>query len=579
MMQSHPMPLTLAEGFVLVSFWKPLLLLIPFIPWAIIVSRVLDKHSARFNLPREKYNTVHLVMGLAAVLLALAMPMKGIVALLVGLAIMTAILAADILIFMNIHNKDERVPEQHRVNLLDFSKYAEARKAKADAKIAGKAELVIRSADKSLIQVPNTGTPEFDLRVAAEQFYSKAGQARASQVEMLPTGKDGMYQARMLVDGVAVAGDTMPGAEAMKIMDFWKAAAKLDLADRRKKQTGEVIVERGDLKRKARITSIGTQAGMRLTMLFDPEKAVQRELAEMGLLQQQVEDVKAMVTAGAGGTILLAAPPDGGRTTTFYTILRLNDAYTQNVQTVEMDPQGSLEGIRQNRFDSQAEGPEYSTLIRSILRRDPDVLGIAELPDAQTAKEIAKADHERCRTYVSVGALNGLQAVQGFAKLVGDAELTGKALRGVIAQRLVRKLCPNCKAPYQPNPEMVKKMGLPPDQVKQLFKKSGQVMVKDKVQTCPMCEGAGYFGQEGVYEVFPFTDADRQLIKNQNWNDLKLELRKRKLATIQQAALRKAVDGITSVEEVSRVTAEAAPASSGSPPVVQQPSSQPAGKS
>jgi type II secretory ATPase GspE/PulE/Tfp pilus assembly ATPase PilB-like protein len=566
--------LTLAEGFFLVSAWKPLLLLLPFIPWALIVSRILDKHAARFNLPREKYNTIHLVLGLAAVLIAIAMPMKGFVALLVGLAVMIAILAADVLIFTSVHNKDERVPAAHRINLLDFSKYAEAKKAKAEAKQAGKAELVIRSADKSTVAVPNADTPEFGLRMQAEALYMKAGVARASQVELLP-GKDGQYLTKLLVDGVLTDGDAMPGADGLKVIDFWKGAAKLDLADRRKKLSGEVTVERGELKRKVRITSQGTQSGMRLQLLFDPEKAVQREVAEMGLLQQQTEELKGLI-ATKGGVVLVAAPPDGGRTTTFYGILRLNDAYTQNIQTVEIEPQASLEGIKQNRFDQTAEGPEYSTLVRSIMRRDPDVLGVAEMPDTNTAKEVSKADPERLRIYLSLGAANALQALQGYAKAVGDADAAAKNLRGVIAQRLVRKLCKNCKVPYQPSPDMLKKLGLPTDKVPQLYKKGGQVMVKDKPQACTMCDGGGYFGQEGAYEIFVFTDADRQFIKNQDWNGLKLELRKRNLATIQQSALRKAIDGTTSVEEVLRVTAEAPAPSSSSPPSSPPPSAPPA---
>ncbi|MFO0831381.1 MAG: ATPase, T2SS/T4P/T4SS family [Phycisphaerales bacterium] len=557
--------LTLAEGFLLVSPWKPVLLLLPFIPWGMLISKVFDKHAARFTLPREKYNMVHLVMGLAAVLVAIAMPMKSELSFWLGWGLMVLVLAADVMIFTSVHNKDERVPEAHRINLLDTSKWNEAREAKKQEKLAGKAELVIRSPDKAVVQVPQTGTPEFDLRVQAETFYAKAGQARASQVEMVPTGKDNQYQSRMLVDGVTVNGDPMAGADAMKIMDFWRAAAKLDLADRRKKQSGEVTVERADLKRKVRVTSTGTQAGMRLMMLFDPEKAVLRELAEMGLLAQQSEDVKKIV-GSKGGVVLLAAPPDGGRTTTFYTLMRLTDAYTQNVQTVELDPQGSLEGVRQNKFDQGAEGPEYSTFVRSMIRRDPDVLGVAEMPDNNTAKEIAKADGDRCRVYLSLGATGALQAVQGYVKAVGDADLAAKNLRAVVAQRLLRKLCPNCKVPYQPSADMLKKLGLPTDKVPQLFKKGGQVMVKDKPQTCTMCDGGGYFGQEGAFEVYLLEDADRQAIKAQDWNALKLSLRKRNLPSIQQSALRKAIDGSTSVEEVGRVTAEQAPGGGTPPP-------------
>lgn len=550
---------TAVEPFYLVSWWKAVCLLIPFIPWAYIVSFTLDKHAERFILPREKYNTIHLFVAFVAILVGFAMPFKGVGAFIVGLLLTSAILAADIAIFIRVHNKDDKVPAEHAIKLADLSKFRAAKAAKAKAKQAGKAELVIKGADKSTVEVADSESPEFAVRVAAEKIYLQAILARATQAEMMPAGKENAYQVRFLVDGVPVNGEPMAGAEAIKVMDFWKSAAKLDLADRRKKLTGDVTIEQGAAKKKVRITTFGTQTGMRLIMLMDPEGAVQRALPEMGLLESQAADLKTL-TQDLTGVVLLAAPADMGRTTTLYTVLRLHDAYTQNVQTLEMEPQTSLEGIKQNKFDAAADGPEYGTTVRSILRRDPNVLGVAELPDAQTAKEVARADHDRTRVYLSARADSAIPALQGFVKLVGDPEAAAKGLRGVVGQKLIRKLCTNCRAAYTPSPEMLKKLGLPIDGVKQLYKRGGQVVVKEKPQTCPVCAGSGYVGQEGIFEVYPLGEAERALIQSMDWNGLKLELRRRKLPTIQQAALRKALDGITSVEEVLRVTTEQAAA-------------------
>jgi type IV pilus assembly protein PilB len=246
----------------------------------------------------------------------------------------------------------------------------------------------------------------------------------------------------------------------------------------------------------------------------------------------------------------------------------MHDAYTKNVQTLEIDVQDALEGIRQNKFDPQADGAEFSTIIRSILRRDPDVVGVAELPDANTAKEIARADQERTRTYVSIKADSSVEAIRTWMKAVGDSELGSKCLHGAVGQKLLRKLCVNCRVAYQPSPDMVKKLGLPPDRIKQLFKKGGQVLIKNKPEVCPVCGGVGYIGQEGVFEVFPIGQNERTLIKGGDWNGLKVEFRKRGLPTVQQTALRKAIDGTTSVEEVMRITGEggAAPAPPKAPP-------------
>jgi type II secretory ATPase GspE/PulE/Tfp pilus assembly ATPase PilB-like protein len=301
--------------------------------------------------------------------------------------------------------------------------------------------------------------------------------------------------------------------------------------------------------------------------LFDPEKAVRKKAENLGLLDNQMAELKAIVADGHG-VVLIAAPADMGRTTTLYSVLRMHDAYTQNVQTVEMEPQDALEGVRQNKFEAGGEGPEYSTYTRSILRRDPQVVGVAEMPDEQTAKEIARADHERTRTYLSLRTDSALTAIQAWVKAVGDAEAAAKCLHGVTAQKLLRKLCVNCRVGYTPSPDMLKKLGAPTDKARQLFKKGGQVLIKQKPEICPVCRGIGYVGQEGIFEVYGIGKPERDLIKTGNYSGLKAEFRKKQLPTIQQSALKKALDGVTSVEELLRVTAEggaAGPASGGGP--------------
>jgi type II secretory ATPase GspE/PulE/Tfp pilus assembly ATPase PilB-like protein len=561
--------LTLAEATMLSSPWKPIVLLLPFIPWAWIVSKIFDKHAARFYLPREQWNAGHLIAGCVALGAAVALPVEGEAGIWAAFGLVLLILGADIAIFVLVTNKDERVPESGRLTL-DFSKYAEARKAKDAAKKQSKVELVLRAADKSVLAPPAADAPDFAVRTAAETAYLKALEARASQIDLLPTGKDNSYVVSYLVDGVRQNGDVLPGPDAIKIIDMWKTAAKLDTNERRKRQQADLTVERADTKKKVRLTSIGGQTGLRLTWLIDPEGQVRRKFDQLGLLEPQFAELTKMVTEGRG-IILLGGGPDGGRTTTFYTVLRMHDAYTQNVQTVELEVQDSIEGGKQNKWDPQAEGPEYSTLVRSILRRDPDVLGISELPDANTAKEIVRTDVDRVRIYVSMRAENALQAVQSWAKLHGEPEAASKGLQGVVCQKLVRKLCTNCRVAYPPSPEMLKKMGLPADRVKQLFKKGGQVLIKNKPETCPVCQGVGYQGQEGIFEIFPLGDEERAAVSSGDLNGLRMLLRKKNYPTLQQAAIKKALDGVTSVEEIMRVTAEAQPAPAPAAPAAAAP--------
>lgn len=546
--------LLLAKAEIAVSIIKPIVLLIPLGLWGWFVSTVLDKHAERFHLGRWNWNLFHLCMGLAGVLIAVAFPIPSHLAFVVGLLAMVVCFAVDIAAYVVVANRDERVPEEHRIRF-NLDSWRQAREEKAIAKKQGKVELTIKRPDKSVLSVPDAESEAFAFRVAAEALYTQGTAARASQVDILPTGKDNMYAVSYLVDGVRQSGEPMPAANALKVIDVWKSAGNLDLADRRRPLIAEfqVLSTGAAAPRQMRVMTSGTQGGVRMTLIFDPQLAVRRAADALGFTDQQMTELKAMIEEGQG-VVIVGTPPDGGRTTTMYSLLKMHDAYTSNVQTVEMDVVDTLEGVRQNKFDAAGEGPEYATLVRSILRRDPDVVAVAEVPDENTAKEICRADQERTRTYACLKADNAIQAIQIFVKAVGDAEMAATALRGAIAQKLLRRLCVNCRVPYQPSAEMVQKLGLPAGQVKQLFKKGGQVLIRNKPEVCPVCGGSGYVGQTGIFELYRLSPEDRRLIKAGDWAGLKATLRKKQLPSIQQAALIKAREGVTSVEEVSRVT-------------------------
>ncbi len=559
---------TLAEGLLLVSPWKPLVYLLTLAGWAWIVSRVFDKHAARFFLPRTTWNAVHLVAATAGIVTAFVMPVAGIGGFFAGWGAMLALLGAPLAAYVIASNRDERVPVEHRISLR-MKKPSEAEiEARKKAKGAGQVKLAIKGPDKADVLAPPAATPEYEVRTAAEAMYLQAIAKRASQVDVAPTGKDGTYAPSYLIDSVRQPGDPMPAANALKLIDFWKSCAKLDVNDRRRRLQAELNVAEGGNVHKVRVTSIGVQGGMRLTLLFDADQVVRRKPEELGLLPDQMAELKVLTgqtlkTSDGDpypetvrkGVVLVAGLPDGGRTTTLLSLLQMHDAYVLSVVTVEVEQQGVLEGIRHNVFDPTAEGADFGTTVRSQLRRDPDVLGVAEMPDANTAKEVARADLERTRVYVCVRTDSALAAVEAYIKGVGDNELAAKGLAGAVGHKLIRRLCTNCRVAYPPSPEMLKKLGIAdPKQVPQLFKKGGQVLIKNRPEVCPVCAGIGYFQMEGVFEVYRFGDEEREHIAQGNLAALKASLRKRNLASMQQAALRKAISGMTSVEEVTRAT-------------------------
>lgn len=554
---------TLAAGFMLVSVWKPLLLFAPFVGWAWMVSSVLDKQAKRFYLGQEKWALIHMLFGLAALAAVIFIPIGGVAGFAAALLIVLALLAGDIGLFVAITNRDDRVPERARLTL-NFEEMRAARDEKAKVKQLGTSELIIVGANKVKVPPPPKEAPEFAVRLAAEQVLMKGFGMHASQIDILPANES-TYAASYLVDGVRQAGDPVPRNDAVQIIDFWKKCAGLDVSDRRRKLQGDINISGDDMSGvPIRLITSGSASGMRMTMVFNPAEAVRRKSSALGLQDKQLELVKGWVNE-PGGVVLVAGPADSGRTTAFYSILKMHDAYTANISTIELDIEDALEGIKQVPFDPSADGPDFATTVRSNLRRDPDVLGVAELPDTETAANIARADLERSRVYLSLRANSALEAIQLYVKAVGDPKVAAEGLKGVVAHRLLRVLCSNCKVAYPPTPDMLKKLGLPADKVQQLFKKGGQVLVRNKPEICPVCNGVGYMGQTGCFGVFPIEDEEKALIAEQNWTGLRSAMRKRQLPTVQQSALRKAVEGMTSIEEVTRITAEAKPSSKASP--------------
>ncbi|MFT5424625.1 MAG: type II secretory ATPase GspE/PulE/Tfp pilus assembly ATPase PilB-like protein [Phycisphaerales bacterium] len=549
-------PPPLAVGYLLVSPWQPIVLLLPVLGWAWLVSTVFDKQAARFYLGRENWNLIHLIIALIAVIGSVSLPIPGIAGFVAGFFLLVILLAADVLAFVVITNKDERVPEHQRLTL-DFSKWAEARASKKDAKQQGTSTLQLNG-PTGPVSVPKKEDPAFNVRVGAEQLVIAGLTVRASQVDLGPTSSSS-YAVSFLVDGVRQAGEKLPAAEAVQMIDFWKGAAGLDVSDRRRKLSGTLSARTEAETTKIKLTTSGSQAGMKLSIIFNPSQAVTRSFDDLGLGDAQAKVVRSWVGEEPGGVVVLAAPSDSGRTTTLYTLMKQHDAYTSNVQSLELETEDALEGIKQLVFEGGDDAPEFAVQLRSMLRRDPDVVGVAELPDPDTAKEIARADLERSRVYLSMRADSGLAALQVYAKAVGDPKLAAKGLRGAIAQRLMRRLCENCRVPYSPPADILKKVGLPADKVKQLYKKGGQVMMRNKPEICPVCNGAGFSGQVGVFEVLPMGEAEKALMAKGDWSGLKQELRKRQLPMLQQAALRKAVEGATSLEEINRVMSSSAP--------------------
>jgi type II secretory ATPase GspE/PulE/Tfp pilus assembly ATPase PilB-like protein len=539
------------SAFVLASWWKAIIFVAMFAGWGWFVSTVADKHAARFYLPREKWNTVYMVTALLAVGVIVVNPLTGIVAFLVALPVVALLLAVPPFVYVQMANKDERVPEEHRLTM-NMAKWVEQRKTSKEAKKAARVQLAIVKPDGLTMEAPEDGSAEMIVRAAAEQLYVDGVAHRAHKIELLPAGDKG-YAVAHTIDGLrSVVGEPMAPQDAMRVIAFWQTASGLEAGERRR-QVGEPDVSKGGERHHLRVITSGGQQGLKLTLVVDPAKAVRRKVDNLGLLPQQRELLKKLVDDGTG-VVLLAAPKGMGRTTLLYTVLKMHDAYTSNIQTVELEQADTLEGIRQNVWSPTGGGPDHATLLRSILRRDPSVVGVAEVIDEATAQEAAKGDIQHARVYLSIPADSALQAVEMFRRALHDNALAAKALRGVMAGKLVRALAQSSREAYVPSPDMLKKLGLSPEKVKTLYRHRTHIEVNKKMVPCPESGGTGFVGQIGVFELYNIGAEEKAAIAQGDMNALATAFRKQGVPSIQQAAIVRAVEGATSVDEVIRVT-------------------------
>ncbi len=539
-----------ADPVVLVGFIQPLLMLACLAAWAWLVSDKLDKDAQYYHLKRQQWGLVHaLVAGGAFVAYLLIPEVAPYSSYWLNVPVFALLLAISPITYILVRNK--QVPEEAKITFSaqSFKQSLDQRRAR---KAIRSAALSFKMADGSTYQTPARDDPAYQVHLGAEEVLLPALERGASNVLLAPA-KNGQYVMQMTVDGVPQRLEPPASAPPADVINYVKQLAKLDVADRRRKQRNTIKAIRRTETRPIKVVTDGSAAGMRLSLTLDPEKQVKIKADDLGLLPAQSQTWKSLVSDNHG-VVLVAAGAKQGRTSTFYALVEAHDAYLTNVQILELETERPIEGVRHNVFNPTNDDAEFWTTLRAIMRRDPDVVGISELVDAETAQQVASGGLDGPRIYFSLRAENALQAIQAYTRAVGDAEKAAEGLVGAVAVRLVRRLCETCKVPYQPTEAALKKLNLPANKVKQLYKAGGKIIVKgNNMEECPDCHGSGYNGQTGVYEIMQFGEEEREIIQAGDLQRLRAELRKKKTMFIPDAALAKVIEGSTSIDEVNRV--------------------------
>ncbi|MBI3332490.1 MAG: type II/IV secretion system protein, partial [Candidatus Omnitrophica bacterium] len=365
----------------------------------------------------------------------------------------------------------------------------------------------------------------------------------ASDIHIEPEEKGTFLRYR--IDGVLYDGAPPPKQWEAAIISRIKIMAGMDIAERRLPQDGRIQVRYSDTEVDFRVSTFPTIYGENISIRVLDKSAILLKLEDLGFEPKVLARFKELLNIPHG--ILLVTGPTGcGKTTTLYSALRTINAVEKNVITLEDPVEYRIGRIRQAQVDAKA-GLTFANGLRSILRQDPDIILIGEIRDLETS-EIAI--HAALTGHMVFSTLHTNDAPGALTRLVDmgvEPFLAASSVAAVLAQRLVRRLCPKCKEPYPATPEILKSLGVDSTE--------GKKITLYRAKGCAECKETGYRGRTGTYELMETSDVIRDLLlKKSSSRALKEQAVAQGMMTLRRAGVIKVLAGVTTVEEVLRVT-------------------------
>lgn len=532
----------IADSVILLSIYKPILFAISFGLWAYAVAW-LDKDVSTYRMPKLLWKSLFMGVGMLSFWLWLTIPFFW-------LGILVAILL-NLGLFLGYHfYRNTKVPKDRQWN---FS--LDPFKTKLDAfhhkQSENAASIKIINSSGKAIPVPMANEPLAPIHAVLAQLMDFALPRGANRIDIVTDTTKTAIVAH--VDGVTYPQPDIEPPQGLALTDYLKLHAGLDVQDRRRKQKGNLKINAESLgTHKIQITTSGNNRGVALALEINPGGVAGKKIEDLGLLDSQLAQLKPLLDDEQGRVVLVTGLAKQGITTTLYSLAARHDPYTQSVMALEETFEIELEGVNNEAIKT---GPEAKTLaeqINSIMLREPKVLLLGQLSDPESAKVLARFASET-RIYVGLRQGDTTLALRAWIQAVGDAKDAANAIGGVITQRLIRQVCPTCKQGYTPDPALLKKLNLSADKVSQFYKHSGQVLVKNEPQMCPNCKGIGYKGQVAVFEIMVLDDEARDFAADGHFDQLRTHLRKKRMMLLQEAALGKVVQGVTTISEITRV--------------------------
>ncbi len=386
---------------------------------------------------------------------------------------------------------------------------------------------------------------------AVEYLLHYALDQRASDVHIEPRREHS--NVRMRIDGVLHNVHTLPKVVHAAIVSRIKTLARLDIAEKRRPQDGRIKTARGDREIEMRVSTIAVAFGEKLVIrIFDPT-ALLRDLPELGMFETQLQVVERFL-GKPHGLILVTGPTGSGKTTTLYAALRSITTPEVNVVTIE-DP---IE-IVVDAFNQVAVQPKigfgFAEALRHVLRQDPDIIMVGEVRDGETAEIALQAALTGHMVLATLHTNDSSSAITRLLELGVDPFVLSSTLVGVLAQRLVRTVCAGCRVETFLTADQLALLGVDVHQL-EAQGQSHELMVAFG-EGCVQCRSTGLLGRTGLFEALEVDDKIRKLIAGQSGSaEILTQARRDGLLTLREAAVKKLAKGLTSFEEVLRVTGD-----------------------
>ena len=388
-------------------------------------------------------------------------------------------------------------------------------------------------------------TDEEPVKRLVNSLLWQAAKDEASDVHIDPTPRDSIVRYR--IDGVLQQVTVFPRQVHVTVVNRIKVVSRLDIAQKGLPQDGRSMVLIAGRKIDIRVSTVPTVHGEKIVMrlLYQDEKLMQ--LRQLGLAKYILNPYQRMVHS-SGGIILVTGPTGSGKTTTLYASLAEIDHEARHVITIEEPVEYKLSGYSQIEVKPKL-GLTFANALRSALRQDPDVIMVGEMRDTETAQIAIQSALTGHLVFSTVHTNSAPATITRLIDMGIEPFLVSSTIVGVLAQRLVRRICPDCRKSYQPHPEQLRELGI----TEKNFSKIKRSFYRG--EGCDKCRQTGYRGRIGIHELLKITEGLKNtILKSSDSTTIKKQGLKEKMITLRRDGVNKILHGLTTVEEILSIT-------------------------